>query len=488
MHPDVFVTSASATSGSSLALTTSPTSSSSSAGLGTNVTTTSKSNKKPLTTAAASPSTRHRPPFKSSSSAPLNKASGYKELVAQFTAKAPQPYGVIPPRRRKVAGHVRSSSTTALSITTSVPKKTLSSPPSPIDICANSVELQPTSLSNSPCLQSLGEAANGITSITDADNSNISSNRIIQPLFHSLQSLLPESTASSTRLGFWANLKAHYLAATATSLFWPGTSTNGRGSTNTSTAGSEEFSPPIALRLSNSTPVAAIDATTPLSASLTLTDAFLSLPNLATSSAHGYHGTVNYPVSVAAMDKFKPIRSDTIPLKTFTYHETPVVERPRTAAPRPSSLKLSATKRDTANMPKDISSLSLSSSSPESKTAKSTNQGNSDASSLPPLPRHLATRETRSNTDYLRMMAAELRMIRSRKLVSPLKPRGYLPRRKDPFRNVKSSLCVCVKMPREEDDHPLNDIMVGSWSSVSSTDSFLSTSSAGYQTANEGYF
>lgn len=43
------------------------------------------------------------------------------------------------------------------------------------------------------------------------------------------------------------------------------------------------------------------------------------------------------------------------------------------------------------------------------------------------------TRDTRSNPDHLRMISAELNMIRSRKLLSPLKPRGFLPRRKDIF-------------------------------------------------------
>ncbi|KAG1437526.1 hypothetical protein G6F56_013062 [Rhizopus delemar] len=43
------------------------------------------------------------------------------------------------------------------------------------------------------------------------------------------------------------------------------------------------------------------------------------------------------------------------------------------------------------------------------------------------------TRDTRSNPDHLRMISAELNMIRSRKLLSPLKPRGFLPRRRDPF-------------------------------------------------------
>lgn len=42
-------------------------------------------------------------------------------------------------------------------------------------------------------------------------------------------------------------------------------------------------------------------------------------------------------------------------------------------------------------------------------------------------------RDTRSNPDHLRMISSELNMMRARKLLSPLKPRGFLPRRKDPF-------------------------------------------------------
>lgn len=43
------------------------------------------------------------------------------------------------------------------------------------------------------------------------------------------------------------------------------------------------------------------------------------------------------------------------------------------------------------------------------------------------------TRDTRSNPDHLRMISAELNMMRAKKLLSPLKPRGFLPRRKDAF-------------------------------------------------------
>lgn len=63
------------------------------------------------------------------------------------------------------------------------------------------------------------------------------------------------------------------------------------------------------------------------------------------------------------------------------------------------------------------------------------------------LPRHLASRETRSNSDYLRMMASELEMIRARKLIAPLKPRGFLPRRRDAFRHCKCFLFFSTLTP-----------------------------------------
>ncbi|KAI1316665.1 hypothetical protein EDD11_009621 [Mortierella claussenii] len=386
-----------------------------------------------------------RPQLKSSASAPLSNAASYKELVAQFTARAPQPYGVIPPRKKRPQSLARSSSTSSITTAPIKNKNTTSSPSSPTETTSrNAVELQPTYFNDKTNKSGMMVADNNIDR---------------RPLFHSLQSLLPESTSSSTRLGFWANLKAHYLAATTTSLSWPGfNSGSDHSSAARAAAGSEEFSPPIALRPSNSTPVAVVDATTLLSASLTLTDAFLSLPNLATPSAHAYHGSVNFPVSVAAMDKLKPVRSDTIPLKTFTYHETPVVERPQ-----PFTLPLPHCTRSAKRGTNDSTKASeiLSPPSTATKDAKITKGGTrQDTTLLPPLPRHLATRETRSNTDYLRMMAAELRMIRSRKLVSPLKPRGYLPRRKDPFRKESAGddesekrkglgekptmLCMCV--------------------------------------------
>ncbi|KAF9097088.1 hypothetical protein BGX23_009762 [Mortierella sp. AD031] len=394
------------------------------------------------TTRPKAPSFKSLPP----PSTQLNNTSSYKDLVAQFTAKAPQPYGVIPPRRKRVPGPglARSSSTSALPVISTKKQKNSANsgslPPSPTETVGNSVELLPTQLSKS-------KSKAYYTNATKSDNNNNDNNngnscdgqtQIIQPLFHSLQSLLPESTSSSTRLGFWANLKAHYLAAKATSISWAGT---GSGSDSRSGLGSgsveEAFSPPIALRLSNSTPVAVVDATAPQSASLTLTDMLLSLPNVATPSTHAYRGSMNYPVSVAAMDKFKPIRSDTIPLKTFTYHETPVVERLPVLA-HIIRTPIRKTKESTTGSLVPLPVTKNNDNNAKGTTTTSTKDSNNrtrqqDSSLLPPLPRHLAARETRSNAAYLRMMAAELRMIRARKLISPLKPRGYLPRRKEPF-------------------------------------------------------
>ncbi|KAF9551154.1 hypothetical protein EC957_010040 [Mortierella hygrophila] len=372
----------------------------------------------------------------SSTPTQLNNTSSYKDIVAQFTAKGPQPYGVIPPRRKRASGTglVRSSSTSVLTVSPTKKSKNNNSgslPPSPTETVGNSVELLPTQLSSKP----KSFLNNNNNSNAQSDNSSTDScegrqTQIIQPLFLSLQSFLPESTSSSTRLGFWANLKAHYLAAMATSISWPGSGSGNDDvrSNNGSNQADDAFSPPIALRLSNSTPVAAVDATAPQSASLTLTDMLLSLPNVAAPSAHAYRGSMNYPVSVAAMDKFKPIRSDTIPLKTFTYHETPVIERLPVLTHIVKS-PLRKTKEFTPSTTAGSLSPPSPSSLPVTKNAKSGIAGKEssrtqDSSLLPPLPRHLAARETRSNAAYLRMMAAELRMIRARKLISPLKPRG----------------------------------------------------------------
>ena len=60
------------------------------------------------------------------------------------------------------------------------------------------------------------------------------------------------------------------------------------------------------------------------------------------------------------------------------------------------------------------------------------------------------TRDTRSNPDHLRMISAELNMMIGRKLLSPLKPRGFLPRRKDAF----------VRGTRRNRSHLMQEILI----------------------------
>ncbi|KAG1092263.1 hypothetical protein G6F42_019243 [Rhizopus arrhizus] len=55
------------------------------------------------------------------------------------------------------------------------------------------------------------------------------------------------------------------------------------------------------------------------------------------------------------------------------------------------------------------------------------------------------TRDTRSNPDHIRMISAVLNMMRHRKLSSPLKPRGFLPRRTDAFIRGQQRKLSCLK-------------------------------------------
>lgn len=305
-------------------------------------------------------------------------SSNYHKLVATLSSSSQKPYGTIPRRRRN-----RASSTASITSTT-----LRSSQPS-----RNSLELLPTTslLSTSATLP------------------------------------LPRPTsASSTTL--WASLKAHYLA-TAQSFNWPTTSstfkssssstqsnTNNNTKNRRSTDCAREFLPPLALLVTNSSPVVTLNATP------------LILTSLEANDENSNSSAEEYPASVAAMDKFKVMRSDTIALKTFTYRETPVVE-----VKRPRTPLLTQRRRSDSSIPKPATAVIV---TPIVAAAAAREE------ELLPLPRHLACRETRSNPDYLRMMASELRMIRARKLIAPLKPRSYLSRRRELFSPGIPSSCT----------------------------------------------
>ncbi|KAF9575732.1 hypothetical protein EC968_001922 [Mortierella alpina] len=389
----------------------------------------------------ARPSTPATPATPAPSAASTASTATYKQLVATFTAHAPQPYGTIPRRKRASAGRPRSTSTSSFPPPTSSIDASASS-------SRNSLELLPTYRSSAT------------TNTTDSGD---------------LSKAFSTSTSSYSRSSLWATLKAHYLGSTY-NLPWAITSGHRKRSSRRST----EFTPLGLLVSRSSSPVVTLDARPLVPASSSAADdALLSLPNLDSLQLQNNDGSLSgsYPVSVAAMDKLKVVRSDTIALKTFTYRETPVVEVKRPALPTVSHVSKRITRSSTTT-PKPVVAAGAAADETSASVA-----GEKVETPLP-LPRHLACRETRSNSDHLRMMASELRMIRSRKLIAPLKPRGYLPRRKEVFRAVKSSLSVALEIPCTEDDHPLNNLLVGSWSS---TESFLSTTSSDYATADEEF-
>ncbi|KAG0306461.1 hypothetical protein BGZ98_002341 [Dissophora globulifera] len=389
------------------------------------------------------------------------------------SARIPQPYGVIPPRKRNHAtGRPRSASASLPLATTPLCKKSFSLPST-----RASLDLAPATASSS----------------------------VSQSLFHSFHNLLLSDSTLTQQPSFWASLKAQCFNTTSSLPWLSGSSSNSNGHAHKrkdrgSTGCARDFAPPIALRVSNSSPIVTLDAT-PLVTSSSTDDSVLSLPNVdslswpgscssnssnsssATSSSTDALLSGDYPVSVAAMDKFKVMRTDIIPLKTFTYSETFVADVNLPTNPAAAARSAPLVKRGVQKDPSSYrSGVNIDSSNSSSSNNNNNNNNNNKATDDVPLPRHLASRETRSNSDYLRMMASELRMIRARKLIAPLKPRGYLLRRKDLFRNVKSTLSVSTVMPNEEDDHPL---FVGSWSSVSTTRTFLSALSSDYATAEE---
>lgn len=54
------------------------------------------------------------------------------------------------------------------------------------------------------------------------------------------------------------------------------------------------------------------------------------------------------------------------------------------------------------------------------------------------------TRDIRTNTDYFRMIVAEVNMMRAQKIVCPLRQRRVLPKRNDPFKIRSSPLQNCI--------------------------------------------
>lgn len=60
------------------------------------------------------------------------------------------------------------------------------------------------------------------------------------------------------------------------------------------------------------------------------------------------------------------------------------------------------------------------------------------------IPKFHHTRDIRSNTAYLRMIVAEVNMMRAEKIVGPLRPRRVLPKRSDTFMHKPSPLKLTI--------------------------------------------
>ncbi|KAI1305564.1 hypothetical protein EDD11_004921 [Mortierella claussenii] len=381
-----------------------------------------------------------------------------------------QPYGVIPPRRKKASISVNR---------TRIPSSS-----------SSSLELSTLHRVHKPAAIAIDSAAKHESSF--------------------FTFLFADSTPSY-RSNLWAAIKAQYVAYS--------TRKNNCSNSRKQSQLHREYASPLALRVANSAPIVTLDPTSLItSSSSAKEDVLLSLPNvealllgptpaISSSSSIGDHDGAalgHYPASVASMDKFKVMRTNIIPLKTFTYCETLVEEAELSSAMTTSasttegSAAVVSSSNDSGvfvrrsvplikrSMPRPTGMILSTLTSCRSASDKTREVD--DLLPLPlPLPRHLASRATRSNSAYLRMMASEMRMIRSHKLIAPLKPRGFLPRRKELFHTDKSSMCLELFIDSQEceEDDKECPLLVGSWTSVSSTESYLSTDSSDYVTAED---
>ncbi|KAF9902356.1 hypothetical protein BX616_001971 [Lobosporangium transversale] len=395
----------------------------------------------------------------------ITSSTSSNASMARLVNKAPQPYGVIPPRRKKTSTN-RSPNSLSPSLELTLTNTTITT------------------------------TASTTTTTTTTTTTSTTSTTTSTPNHDSFFAFLFSDSTSSYRSNLWATIKAHCLAFS---------NTNGRTNRQTNRRDRQgcyrDFAPPEALIVTNSPPVVTLDATslvTSSSSALFPEDVLLSIHDIDVSgsamqtikndSSTSNHSSNNniannasaYPVSVASMDKFKVMGTDLIPLKTFTYCETLIDEVE-------SSLKLDTGAASSPNASTAASGALIRRPLPRVKRSMPKPSPIVEATMScrrvpvvnqselpPPLPRHLASRETRSNSAYLRMMATELRMIRSRKLIAPLKPRAFLPRRKDLF---------SFEEKEEEEEEEEEEIPIGSWTSFSSTESFMSTSSSDYVTA-----
>lgn len=114
----------------------------------------------------------------------------------------------------------------------------------------------------------------------------------------------------------------------------------------------------------------------------------------------------------------------------------------------PSTQSLSSSSSSSCTMDGDMNDTLRCNNNDDTATIKPYTKSSSSCSSSGkkklnkrqnPLKHHHHARDIRVNSDHLRMIVAEANMMRAQKIVGPLRPRSYLPKRRDPFTSCRPS-------------------------------------------------
>ncbi|KAI8075121.1 hypothetical protein BC940DRAFT_324280 [Gongronella butleri] len=161
-----------------------------------------------------------------------------------------------------------------------------------------------------------------------------------------------------------------------------------------------------------------------------------SIPSFTKSHTPSISTTTSYAMSSSPpdsrtkwMDTLSKLRALSTSTSPSSSGATSPMQRP---SPSTSSSSFNPIQRKPVFTRKDKGFIPM---PPPPRRKRSSRKRRSEATTQPRFDptTNTYTRDTRANSDHLRMIAAELNMMRARKLFSPLKPRGFLPRRKDPF-------------------------------------------------------
>lgn len=184
-----------------------------------------------------------------------------------------------------------------------------------------------------------------------------------------------------------------------------------------------------------------------------------SIPSFSKSQQPSTSMTKSYAMSTSPPPSSSTVMSTSASSTSSTEQEPSKSRWLETIAQLRRSLTLSSSPRQ-----ENITDTTTTNNTPSTSSSTTTRKSNFIPMPLPPKrnvrkkrrseattqPRfnpetNTYTRDTRSNPDHLRMISAELNMMRHRKLSSPLKPRGFLPRRTDAFIRGQQRKLSCLK-------------------------------------------